>query len=102
MTVLELKAKWDAGEKPVVLDVREAAELAQAAYPFPVLHIPMGALPARVGELPRAGTIVCACRSGARSASVVGFLRKQGFDAVNLEGGILAWAREVGPGTPQY
>ena len=102
MTVLELKAKWDVGEKPVVLDVREAAELASAAYPFPVLHIPMGDLPARVGELPRAGTIVCACRSGARSASVVGFLRKQGFDAVNLEGGILAWAHEVGPGTPQY
>lgn len=97
MTVLELKAKWDAGEKPVVLDVREAAELASAAYPFPVVHIPMGDLPARVGELPRSGTIVCACRSGARSASVAGFLRRQGFDAVNLDGGILAWAREIGP-----
>ena len=101
MTVVELKAKWDAGEKPVVLDVREADELARAAYPFPVVHIPMGELPARVGELPRAEAIVCACRSGARSASVVGFLRRQGFDAVNLDGGILAWAREVGLGTPQ-
>jgi len=102
MTVLELKAKWAAGEKPVVLDVREAAELASAAYPFPVVHIPMGDLPARVGELPREGVIVCACRSGARSASVAGFLRRQGFDAVNLDGGIAAWAREVGLGTPQY
>ena len=96
MTVLELKAKWDAGEKPIVLDVRETAELASAAYPFPVVHIPMGDLPARVGELPRSGTIVCACRSGARSASVAGYLRRQGFDAVNLDGGILAWAREIG------
>jgi|SRR5664279_592497 len=102
MTVAELRAMWEAGEKPFVLDVREADELASAAYPFPVVHIPMGQLPARVGELPRAGAIVCACRSGARSASVVGFLRRQGFDAVNLEGGILAWGREVGFGTPQY
>jgi len=28
-------------------------------------------------------------------------LKKQGFDAVNLDGGIVAWAREVGLGTPQ-
>ena len=102
MTVVELKAKWDAGETPFVLDVREADELARAAYPFPVVHIPMGDLPARAGELPRAALIVCACRSGSRSASVVGLLRRQGFDAVNLEGGILAWARDIGPGTPQY
>ena len=102
MTVVELKAKWDAGEKPVVLDVREADELARAAYPFPVVHIPMGELPARVGELPHAGAIVCACHTGGRSASVAQFLRRQGFDAVNLDGGILAWAREIGLGTPQY
>lgn len=102
MTVVELKAKWDAGEKPVVLDVREADELARAAFPFPVVHIPMGELPARVGELPRAGAIVCACHTGGRSASVAQFLRRQGFDAVNLDGGILAWAREIGLGTPQY
>jgi rhodanese-related sulfurtransferase len=102
MTVAELKAKWEAGEKPVVLDVREADELARAAYPFPVLHIPMGALPARVGELPRAVAIVCACHSGSRSASVARFLQQQGFDAVNLDGGIVAWAREIGLGTPQY
>jgi rhodanese-related sulfurtransferase len=102
MTAEELKAKWDAGEKPVVLDVREAGELARAAFPFPVLHIPMDELPARVGELPRVGTIVCACHSGGRSASVTRFLLKQGFDAVNLDGGILAWARQAGSWTPQY
>jgi rhodanese-related sulfurtransferase len=102
MTVLELKAKWEAGDDLLVLDVREAGELARAAFPFPVLHIPMGELPARIGELPTAGAIVCACHSGGRSASVVQFLRRQGFDAVNLDGGILAWAREAGKGTPQY
>lgn len=99
MTVLELKSKWDAGEKPFVLDVREIEELARSAFPFPVIHIPMGEVPARVGELPRGVTIVCACRSGARSASVAGFLGRQGFDAVNLDGGILAWVSEAGSGT---
>jgi len=102
MTVVELKEKWDAGEEPVVLDVREADELARAAFPFPVVHIPMGELAARVGELPRAAAIVCACHSGNRSASVARFLQQRGFDAVNLDGGIAAWAREVGLGTPQY
>ncbi len=101
MTVVELRAKWDAGEKPFVLDVREGHEIAHQAYPFPVVHIPMGELPARVQELPRDVAIVCACRSGSRSASVVGFLKRHGFDAVNLEGGILAWAGHVGPETPQ-
>jgi rhodanese-related sulfurtransferase len=102
VTVEELNGKLLAGEKPTVVDVREADELVQAAFPFPVLHIPMGELPARIAELPRQGTIVCACRSGARSAAVTRFLRKEGFDAVNLEGGILAWVARIGLGTPQY
>jgi rhodanese-related sulfurtransferase len=102
MTVLELKAKRDAGETPIVLDVREAAELVHEPYPFPVVHIPMGELPSRLDELPRGAEIVCACHSGGRSTSVVGFLRRQGFNAVNLDGGFVAWARDVGLGTPQY
>ena len=96
MTVEELKGKLDAGESLCVLDVREARELAVARYPFPVLHVPMSQVPARLDEIPKDRTVVCACRSGSRSASVAGFLRRQGFDAVNLDGGILAWARQIG------
>ena len=55
MTVEELKEKLDAGEAPCVLDVREARELAVAAYPFPVLHIPMAQIPARLDEIPATG-----------------------------------------------
>jgi rhodanese-related sulfurtransferase len=92
MRVDELKELLDRGEKPVVLDVREPIELLSAPYPFDVLHIPMGELPRRVAELPRNVRIVCACRSGSRSAQVTHWLRRQGLDAVNLEGGILAWS----------
>lgn len=102
MTVVELKAKWDAGEKPLVLDVREADELAREAYPFPVVHIPMNEVPARLGELRRGAAIVCACHSGSRSAAVARFLGQQGFDAVNLDGGFVAWVRAIGIEAAKY
>ena len=102
MTVEELKARIDAGKRPVVLDVREARELRIAAFPFQVLHIPLGSLPQRVAELPRNEEIVCACRSGGRSASAARFLVQSGFTAVNLDGGILAWSARIDPSIRQY
>ncbi len=102
MTVEELKAKLEAGEAPCVLDVREARELAVAAYPFPVLHIPMSQIPARLEEIPGDRTVVCACRSGSRSAHVAAFLTAHGKDAVNLEGGILAWSARIDSSIPRY
>jgi rhodanese-related sulfurtransferase len=41
--------------------------------------------------------IVCVCRSGARSARAATFLLQNGYDAINLEGGMLAWADEGEP-----
>lgn len=103
MTVEELKARIDAGDRPLVLDVREAHELAIARYPFEVVHIPLGALAARHEELPKDAEIVCACRSGGRSAQAVAILQRTGHPrAVNLEGGILAWAARLDPSIPRY
>lgn len=102
MTVEELKERFDRGEPLVVLDVREDRELAVARYPMPVVHIPLGQLPTRWQELPSGVEIVCACRSGGRSAQAVAFLRQRGAQAVNLEGGILAWSARIDPSVPQY
>jgi rhodanese-related sulfurtransferase len=102
MTVEELKQELDSGAPPCVLDVREARELAIARFPFDVLHVPMGQVPARLDEIPTDRRIVCACRSGARSAQVAAFLKSNGRDAVNLEGGILAWAARLDPSIPRY
>jgi len=102
VTVEELKALLDSGQSCCVVDVREARELAIAAFPFDVLHIPMGQIPARLDEIPKDRTIVCACRSGSRSAQVAGFLRARGHDAVNLDGGILAWSSRLDPSIPRY
>jgi rhodanese-related sulfurtransferase len=101
MTVEELKALLEAGTAPLVLDVREAWELERAALPMPVLHIPLGTLPARCGEIPKEGLVVCSCHSGGRSAQAVRFLRQRGWNAVNLEGGIHAWSM-VDPACPTY
>ncbi len=102
MTVEELRKKLDSGAALCVLDVREARELALAPFPFDVLHVPMGEIPSRLDEIPRDRTIVCACRSGSRSARVAAFPRAHGRDAVNLDGGIRAWADRFDPSLPRY
>ncbi len=102
MTVEELKQKLDSGASICVLDVREKGELAVAPFPFSVVHIPMGQIPARLDEIPSDRTVVCACRSGSRSARVAAFLRAHGRDAVNLDGGILAWSARLDPSIPRY
>lgn len=72
-----------------VLDVREPQEWAHGHIEGAV-HVPLMELPQRLGELDEQQTLVV-CKVGARSAHAVDFLRQQGFDAVNLDGGLLEW-----------
>lgn len=75
----------------VLLDVREYEEWMSGHAPD-AIHIPMSELVTRVGELDRTRPIICICRSGGRSARVTAWLSEQGFDAVNMAGGMHAWA----------
>jgi DMSO/TMAO reductase YedYZ molybdopterin-dependent catalytic subunit/rhodanese-related sulfurtransferase/glyoxylase-like metal-dependent hydrolase (beta-lactamase superfamily II) len=75
----------------VLLDVREPGEWQSGHAPRAIL-IPMGEVQARRHELPQARRIVVVCRSGGRSAAVADALRAHGYDAVNLTGGMCAWA----------
>lgn len=85
-----------------LIDVREDWELEICAVDGAV-HIPMGTVPDRLGELPKDRPIVVLCHHGGRSAHVTMFLRRQGFDqAINLEGGIDAWARRIDPSMKVY
>ncbi len=77
-------------DDPVLLDVREHHEFAAGHAPD-ARHHPLGSIPAAWESLPRGRTILCICRSGARSAQATAFLREQGLDAVNLAGGMQAW-----------
>jgi len=67
-----------------------------------VVHIPMGEVADRLGELDRNREVVVLCRSGRRSLQVANFLQQNGFQAVNLAGGILAWSRELDATIPTY
>lgn len=79
-----------------LLDVREPDEYAESHLAGATL-IPLGDLPLRTAELPRDRRIVTYCRSGGRSARAVDYLREQGFDAYNLQGGIMEWSKEGQP-----
>lgn len=104
ITPKQLKERMDAGNKPFLLDIREARELAICALPYDS-HIPMNQLPERFQELAdqKDRDLVVYCRSGGRSAGCADFLRAQGFKSViNLVGGTLAWADEVDPSMAKY
>ena len=76
-----------------LVDVREPEELvADGRFPG-ATHIPLGELTQRAAEL-EGERLVLACRSGARSAMAADALRASGWEAYNLDGGILAWQRD--------
>jgi rhodanese-related sulfurtransferase len=96
MTVPEVdaaegKARVDAGA--LLLDVREPNEW-EAGHAPGATFIPLGSVAERAGELPADRPVVVICRSGGRSARATEFLVAQGVDAVNLAGGMRAWAAE--------
>lgn len=102
ITVHELKRKLDARETFALIDVREPFEHEIARIDGARL-IPLGDIVERVGEFSPNEQIVVLCKSGARSAQVVGFLQRSGFtDIYNLAGGITAWSEEIDPGVPKY
>lgn len=75
----------------VLLDVRNPDEWIVGHAPTATL-IPLGDLQARHTELPTDQRIVVICRSGGRSAQATQALVGAGYDAVNLAGGMKAWA----------
>ena len=74
----------------VLLDVREQDEWEQGHAPG-AIHIPMGDVPARIGEVEVSGPLYVVCRVGGRSARVVEYLQHAGVEAVNVDGGMVAW-----------
>jgi rhodanese-related sulfurtransferase len=87
------------GELPegaVLLDVREDDEWAAGHAPG-ALHVPMGEIASRLDELPADAELFVICRSGGRSARVTQFLNANGWDAVNVDGGMSHWAASGRP-----
>jgi rhodanese-related sulfurtransferase len=103
MTPQEFVERRAGGTAMTLLDVREDWETTLAPVPTDIVHIPMGQIADRLGELNPAAETVVICRSGGRSLQVANFLATNGFGSVyNLSGGILAWSRDLDPRIPQY
>lgn len=101
ISVEELHALRARAATLVLLDVREPREV--EICNLGGLLIPLGQLPARIGELDSRAHVVVYCRSGARSANAVAALRGAGFEnAWNVQGGILAWIDRIDPSLTKY
>lgn len=100
--VTELDAWRKSGRDVTVLDVREDWEVATVALEG-AQHIPMRQVPQRVAELPKDRPLVVMCHHGGRSRQVMAWLRQNGFpQAINLAGGIHAWAEQIDPSMAKY
>ena len=100
----ELKAKMDAGEDFLLVDVREQAEFEIVSIPGAVL-IPKGEIlnGNALAGLPQDKQIVLHCKSGVRSAEALAALKAAGLtNSVHVQGGVLAWAAQVDPSLPTY
>jgi sulfur-carrier protein adenylyltransferase/sulfurtransferase len=104
ITAPELKDWIDAGKSIHLVDVREPAEYEIVRIPGSVL-IPKGDILSgeALSALPQDRQIVLYCKSGVRSAEALAAVKGAGFrDAVHVQGGVVAWVRQVDPALPIY
>ena len=104
ITPQEAKTKAGNGNF-IIIDVREDRELKVtnlSLVSVPFTHIKMNEIVRRISELPKDKQLGILCHSGNRSSQVTRYLRQQGFDAVNIQGGIENWAKSLDPVLPRY
>ena len=107
LTARELAARLaDPDDAVLLLDVREDWETQIVAIDGARV-VPSGVYAgpdtrAALADLPRDRTVAVLCKVGGRSDRVAALARAAGVDARNVEGGILAWVRDVEPTLPTY
>jgi adenylyltransferase/sulfurtransferase len=104
ITPQELRELLDSGKKLALIDVREPVE-------WDIVHIdgarliPKSLISSGEGlaQLPHDRKAVLYCKTGVRSAEALAAVKKAGFsDAVHLQGGIVAWAKQMQPDMVMY
>ena len=83
-----------------LVDVRTPEEVAAGRIEG-ARHIELDQLPMQAAEIEPERPVVFYCRSGARSAMATGAFRAAGFEAYNLDGGLLAWVERGLPIEPE-
>lgn len=80
----------------LLVDVREQDEW-DAGHAPSALFVPMSTMSDHLDDFPKDQQFLVMCHSGGRSRRVTDMLLAAGFDAVNVEGGIVAWRDAGGP-----
>ena len=88
----EQAASGLANRELVLVDVRQALEV-QRGRIHGAVNIPLRQLRGRLPELDRDRPVAFLCHSGARSSRATGIAIKAGYDAVNVQGGLIGWRR---------
>lgn len=90
ITTKEVELIVKEGTPANIIDVRETDEVAQGKIPGAV-NIPLGLVQFRLNELDKSKEYIMVCRSGGRSGSASQYLESQGYNVINMTGGMLAW-----------
>jgi hydroxyacylglutathione hydrolase len=91
LTVREFEQRRSELDGVQIVDIRNPGEIALGSVPGAV-DIPVGQLPARLGELDASAPTVVYCAGGYRSSVAASLLRANGFtDVSDLLGGFGAW-----------
>ncbi|HZR21538.1 MAG TPA: FAD-dependent oxidoreductase [Verrucomicrobiae bacterium] len=94
ITPMEVKARLDSKQDLLLLDVRSPAEHQQEHLANSTL-IPLGALRARIGEMPKDKDIVAFCKVSLRGYEAAKILQGAGFSRVSvMDGGMAVWPYE--------
>jgi rhodanese-related sulfurtransferase len=94
LTAKEVEALVNEGKAADIIDVRETDEVAEGKIPGAV-NIPLGLVEFRMHELDKSKEYIMVCRSGGRSGRASQLLESQGFNVINMEGGMLSWEGKV-------
>ena len=100
LSPLEAKRRLDQGDDIILLDVRTPGEFDLMRLPYPnVIHIPLGALRARAGELPKDKDILAFCKVSMRGYEAQRILNAAGYTRVwFIEGGLVGRPFEIHTG----
>lgn len=94
ITPTEVENKLKAGEPLNIIDVREVDEVKEGKIPTAV-NIPLGLVEFRMNELDKSKEYIMVCRSGGRSGRATQFLESQGYNVINMTGGMMSWTGET-------
>lgn len=77
----------------LILDVRTPGEIPRDGKIANSIMIPLQVLGQNLNRLDKSKEIIVYCHTGNRSTEATKLLRRNGFDAINMRGGIEAWKR---------